>query len=75
MLTGEEVRMQSLKRILITTVACLLLLLAIGFLLPSTWHAERTVVIRAPAADRTYPAEPRRRGFVSEHPAGRFAAP
>jgi len=42
--------MQSLKRILIATVAFLLLLLAIGFLLPSAWQAERSVVIRAPAA-------------------------
>ncbi|HJW80709.1 MAG TPA: SRPBCC family protein [Acidiferrobacterales bacterium] len=42
--------MQSLKRILIASVAFLLLLLAIGFLLPGTWHAERAVVIRAPAS-------------------------
>jgi uncharacterized protein YndB with AHSA1/START domain len=41
--------MQRLKRILIATVAFLLLLLAIGFLLPSVWQVERTVVIRAPA--------------------------
>lgn len=41
--------MQSLKRILIATVAFVLLLLAIGFLLPSAWQVERTVVIRAPA--------------------------
>jgi len=42
--------MQRLKRILIATVAILLLLLAIGFLLPSAWRAERAVVIRAPAS-------------------------
>jgi uncharacterized protein YndB with AHSA1/START domain len=41
--------MQRLKRIFIATVAFLLLLLAIGFLLPSVWQVERTVVIRAPA--------------------------
>jgi hypothetical protein len=42
--------MQRLKRILIATVAFVLLLLAIGFLLPSAWQVERSVVIRAPAA-------------------------
>jgi len=41
--------MQRLKRILIATVVFVLLLLAIGFLLPSAWQVERTVVIRAPA--------------------------
>jgi len=41
--------MQRLKRILIATVAFVLVLLAIGFLLPSTWQVERSVVIRAPA--------------------------
>jgi uncharacterized protein YndB with AHSA1/START domain len=40
--------MQRLKRILIATVAFVLLLLAIGFLLPSAWQVERSVVIRAP---------------------------
>lgn len=42
--------MLSPKRILIATAAFLALLLAIGFLLPGIWHAERTVVIRAPAS-------------------------
>ena len=41
--------MQSLKRILIASVAFVLLLLAIGFLLPSAWQVERSVVIHAPA--------------------------
>ncbi len=42
--------MPRLKRILIATVAILLLLLVIGLLLPSAWQVERSVVIRAPAA-------------------------
>lgn len=42
--------MQSLKRIFIATMAFLLLLLVIGYLLPSAWRAERAVVIRAPAS-------------------------
>lgn len=42
--------MPSLKRIAIATTAFVLLLLVIGLLLPATWHAERTVVIRAPAS-------------------------
>jgi hypothetical protein len=41
--------MQRLKRILIATVAFVFLLLAIGFLLPSAWQVERSVVIRASA--------------------------
>ena len=41
--------MQRLKRILIASAAILLVLLVIGLLLPSAWHAERSVVIRAPA--------------------------
>ena len=41
--------MQRLKRILIATVAFVLLLLAIGLLLPSAWQVERSVVIRASA--------------------------
>jgi hypothetical protein len=41
--------MQSLKRILIATVVLVLLLFAMGFLLPSAWQVERSVVIRAPA--------------------------
>ena len=41
--------MQSLKRISIASGVFVLLLLAIGFLLPSAWQAERSVVIRAPA--------------------------
>jgi len=42
--------MQSLKRILIATIAILMLVLSIGYMLPGTWEAERSVVIRAPAA-------------------------
>jgi len=42
--------MQSLKRIAIASVAVLLLVLGIGYLLPGAWQVERTVVIRAPAA-------------------------
>ena len=42
--------MQRLKRILAATTVFTLLLLAMGFLLPSAWHAERAVVIRAPAS-------------------------
>lgn len=42
--------MQSLKRILIVAVTFMLLLLVIGFLLPSAWRAEQSVVIRAPAS-------------------------
>jgi hypothetical protein len=41
--------MQRLKRILIASVAFVLLLFAIGFLLPSAWQVERSVVIRASA--------------------------
>jgi hypothetical protein len=41
--------MQRLKRILIATVAFVLLLFGIGFLLPSAWQVERSVVIRASA--------------------------
>jgi uncharacterized protein YndB with AHSA1/START domain len=41
--------MQRLKRILVATAAFVLLLLAIGLLLPSAWQVERTVLIRAPA--------------------------
>jgi len=42
--------MQSLKRIAIASVAMLLLVLGIGYLLPGAWQVERSVVIRAPAA-------------------------
>jgi Polyketide cyclase / dehydrase and lipid transport len=42
--------MHSLKRIAIASVAVLLLVLGIGYLLPGAWQVERTVVIRAPAA-------------------------
>jgi uncharacterized protein YndB with AHSA1/START domain len=42
--------MLSPKRIAIATTAFVLLLLVIGLLLPVTWHAERSVVIRAPAS-------------------------
>lgn len=44
-----EIRMQSLKRILIAVIAILLLVLGIGFMLPGAWQVERSVVIRAPA--------------------------
>src|SRR3970282_2878763 len=43
-------RMQSLKRMPIASVAMLLLVLGIGYLLPGAWQVERSVVIRAPAA-------------------------
>ena len=42
--------MQRLKRILIATGVVLLVMLLIGFLLPSGWQVERSIVIRAPAA-------------------------
>lgn len=42
--------MPSLKRILVATVACVLLLMFIGMLLPGIWQTERAVVIRAPAS-------------------------
>ena len=40
--------MQRLIRILVASAAFMLLLFFIGLLLPSAWHAERSVVIRAP---------------------------
>jgi hypothetical protein len=42
--------MKSLTRILIATVTFVVLLLALGFLLPSAWQVERSVVIHAPAS-------------------------
>ena len=40
---------KKLLRILIAVAAILLLIFAVGFLLPSAWHVERSVLIRAPA--------------------------
>lgn len=42
--------MQSLKRILIATAVVLLVMLVIGFMLPSVWQVQRSVVIHAPVA-------------------------
>lgn len=42
--------MQMLKRIFITTIVMLLLLLGAGFLLPGSWQVERETTIQAPPA-------------------------
>lgn len=41
--------MQRLKHILIASMIVLLLVLGVGYLLPSVWQVEQSVVIRAPA--------------------------
>lgn len=45
----NEASMQRLKRISIAVVGVLLLFFIVGFLLPGAWHAERAVLVRAPA--------------------------
>lgn len=40
--------MQSLKRISIAVASILLLVFLIGYWLPGAWHAERSVLVRAP---------------------------
>ncbi len=44
-----EIRVQRLFRILVAVAAILALVFAAGYLLPVAWHAERSVLIRAPA--------------------------
>jgi hypothetical protein len=44
----RRLTMQALKRISITAVAMLLLLLGAGFLLPRSWQVERETLIHAP---------------------------
>jgi len=41
--------MQRLKRISIAVAGVLVLVFMVGYLLPGAWHAERSVLIRAPA--------------------------
>lgn len=46
----QSLKLQSLKRILIATGIFLVVVLVIGFMLPSTWQVQRSVVINAPVS-------------------------